>query len=344
MRILYLGDDTIGSTSLHRADALRRLGHEVVHIDPRRALPCKQWIGGFSVRFSFSIFAPLIQVYLKREIAGESFDLVWVNCAAELCPDAYKFLSRVGAKIIHYQNDDPFGGRDGKKWNGYLNSLKYIDVAVVVREPNVDEALEAGAKDVHRVFMSYDPVAHAPVVPSADEIKEWSSDVSFIGTWMPERGPILARLIELGVPLTIRGNWWQKAPEWDSIRRAWKGHGVYGREYILSIQLSKVTLGLLSKGNRDLHTTRSVEVPFIGGAAFCAERTSEHEGMYKEGIEAEFWSSPEECAEKCFKLLKDREIRLAMVEKAKSKIQNLGLSNDEVMRRVLTELFSIYLL
>ena len=287
------------------------------------------------MRLGFGVFAPIILSYLKRQVAGQSFDLIWVNCGSELGPSAYRFLRKVGTQIVHYQNDDPFGGRDGRKWNGYLNSLKYIDLAVVVRPPNVEEALVAGAKRVHRVYMSYDPVAHAPVEPTQDEIQKWSAEVSFIGTWMPERGPFMARLIELGVPLTIRGNWWKNTPEWEQIKTAWEGPAIFGREYILSLQLSKVTLGLLSKGNRDLHTQRSCEVPYIGGAAFCAERTVEHETMYVEGEEAEFWSTPEECAEKCFQLLQDPVKRKAMVVDAKVKVVGATLSNDEVLASIL---------
>ena len=109
----------------------------------------------------------------------------------------------------------------------------------------------------------------------------------------------MARLIELGVPITIRGDWWQKASEWALIKKAWKGAGVYGRDYRLALQCSKVTIGMLIfVGNRDLHTQRSSEGTLWAGLAFCAEL--EHEHMYDEGIEAEFWSSPEECAEKCF--------------------------------------------
>ena len=335
MKILYLGEIANGSTSFHRADALRRLGHEVFHINPRAALPYSRWVGGVSVRLGFGVFAPLILAYIKRKVEGQSFELVWVNCGSELGAAAYRFLIKVGGRIVHYQNDDPFGGRDGRKWNGYLNSLRYIDLAVVVRPPNVEEALAAGAKRVHRVYMSYDPVAHAPVEPTAQEIQKWSSEVSFIGTWMPERGEFMARLVELGVPLTIRGEWWQKAPEWERFKSAWRGPSVLGREYILSLQLSKVTLGLLSKGNRDLHTQRSCEVPYIGGAVFCAERTVEHQGMYIEGSEAEFWSTPEECAEKCFQLLQDTVKRKAMVVDAKAKVVKAALSNDEVLASIL---------
>ena len=58
----------------------------------------------------------------------------------------------------------------------------------------------------------------------------------------------------------------------------------------------------MSHGNRDLHTRRSVEIPYVG-ALLCAERTSEHVALYEESIEAVFWCDVDECALQCRRLL-----------------------------------------
>ena len=128
----------------------------------------------------------------------------------------------------------------------------------------------------------------------------------------------MVELLWLGVPLTIRGNRWQHCPEWKKLKHAWKGPGVEKENYVKAIQASKISLGLLSKANRDLHTTRSAEVPNIG-SVFCAERTPEHEWMFTDGEDAVLWSSPAECA-------------------AKKRIMDLKLSNDEVLSSVISSL------
>ena len=112
----------------------------------------------------------------------------------------------------------------------------------------------------------------------------------------------MARLLERGVPLSIWGERWYKAKEWRQIKNAWRGPGVYNEDYNRVIQASKICLGLLSKSNRDLHTTRSAEIPAIGGL-FCAERTNEHQQMYVDGQEAVFWNDADECADLCLELL-----------------------------------------
>ncbi|MBK8476789.1 MAG: glycosyltransferase [Opitutaceae bacterium] len=335
MKILYIGDDQIGTTSLHRAEALRRLGHDVVLVNASMPIPRQRWAISLAVRTGFRVFEPWIRSHVLRRIRGQHFDLVWLNCSPEVGPGLARTLRRQSRWIAGYMNDDPFGGRDGRKWDLFKKALPCYDLLAVVRTPNIEEAYRAGAKKVVHAFMSCDPVAHSPVVMTAPERREWSSEVVFVGNWFPERGPFMARLLELGVPVTIRGLEWQRAPELGRFQDAWKGPAANGADYVRAIQSAKVALGLLSKGNRDLHTTRSAEVPFIGGAVFCAERTSAHEMLYRDGEEAVFWSSPEECAARCKELLADEERRRRIAAAARNRVIAWGLTNDEVMAALL---------
>jgi spore maturation protein CgeB len=81
-----------------------------------------------------------------------------------------------------------------------------------------------------------------------------------------------------------------------------------GDDYAKVIQCAKVNLGSLSNGNRGLHTTRSLDIPALGGL-LCAERTTEHREMYVEGKEALFWSSAQECAKVCCNIVEGEVLR-----------------------------------
>jgi spore maturation protein CgeB len=97
-----------------------------------------------------------------------------------------------------------------------------------------------------------------------------------------------------------------------------------------------VCLGLLSKGNRDLHTQRTMEIPFAGGL-LCAERTSEHRALYQEGVEAVFWSDARECAERCRELLADGAARADIAKSGRRRCMTNGHLNEPVLSRVLCE-------
>jgi spore maturation protein CgeB len=338
MRILFLGDDNPLCTSSHRANAMARLGHEVTVFNPRAALPNSRIIAGLGVRVGFLPFVPIVNLRLRHLIGSGRYDIAWVDGGAELNSYFYRWLRGRVTSIINYNNDDPFGGRDGKKWSLYLQAVPHHDLTVVVRNENVVEAQRFGAKKVLRVFMSYDPVAHASLSLTHNERVYWASDVLFVGSWMPERGPLMVELLRSGLPLTIRGDRWEKAPEFRELRGAYRGPGVYGNDYVKAIQCAKVALGLLSIGNRDLHTQRSLEIPFIGSAAFCGQRTSEHLEMLREGIEASYWSTAQECSSACKHLLANESLTKKMVSAARQRVTSLRLDNDSVIEHVLANL------
>jgi spore maturation protein CgeB len=162
----------------------------------------------------------------------------------------------------------------------------------------------------------------------------------FLGTWFPERGPFLLELIELGVPLTIRGANWQKAREWPELKGYFKGGQLEGDEYAIALQCAKVNLGLLSKGNRDLHTTRSLEIPALG-ALLCAERTTEHLELYVEGEEALFWDCAEECASVCHEALRDEERRQRIAAAGHARSIVNANHNENVVRAVIERIFTV---
>ncbi len=333
LSILFIGRDS--GTSRHRAMALRRLGHIVFHIDPHAFLP-KSSISGIWIWRTGGLF---LEGYIRHRVLASlpprKFDMVFVDGGELIGPSLVWELKARYRRVVNYNIDDPFGARDGRRWGIHLRAVPYYDLVVVLRECNVAEALTARAANVLRVQMSADEVAHAPRSLTPADYARWSSDVIFVGTWMPERGPFLARLVERGVPLTIYGDRWHKAPEYAVLRSRCRGAGLYDEDhYAKAIQSSKVSLGLLSKGNRDLSTTRSFEIPSLGGV-LCAERTAEHLELYIEDEEAVFWSNADECADKCLRLLGDEDCRRRLGERSRARCLRNNNSNQQILARIL---------
>ena len=335
--ILYLGEGA--GTSLHRALALRRLGHNVFIVDPFVVLPSYRLAGLWAWKTGSLFLEDFIRRRVLASIPDMRFDLTLVNGGELVGPSLVADLKHRFGTVANYNNDDAFGGRDGRRSRLYLRSLSSYDLVVVVRDCNVPEAFALGARNVLRVFMSADEVAHAPRQISQQDREKWASEVVFVGTWMPERGPFVARLIELGVPLSIYGNRWNRAQEWKVLRTFWRGPGLEREEdYSKAIQCAKISLGLLSKENRDLTTTRSFEIPHLGGV-LCAERTSEHTKLYRENEEAVFWSSPTECAEKCMQLLHDADQRKHLALNGRKRCLHNGTTNQRVLTQILQKAF-----
>jgi spore maturation protein CgeB len=165
--------------------------------------------------------------------------------------------------------------------------------------------------------------------------KAFSSDVAFIGTYLPERGPFLAELLRRGVPISIWGDRWNRAPEWNVLKVHWRGPGLDEAGYAAAVQSSKLCLGLLSKEVGDTCTTRSIEIPALGGL-LCAERTSEHLALYRENEEAVFWADAEECSTICLELLADAPLREAIARSGRQRALRNGRFNETAIAEILT--------
>jgi spore maturation protein CgeB len=337
LSILYLG--TRNGTSLDRANALLRLGHRVNHIDLRSLLPQTPWMYRITWKLGGQVFAPWLLRALPKQLAAKRYDVCLVDSGEWVTPRVIALLRQYAGKIVNYCIDDPFGARDVARFRAYRGSLKFYDLCAVVRPQNVAEARRAGAPRVLRVFMSSDEVSHAPRRLTEEDRLRWGTEVLFLGTWFPERGPFLLKLMERGVPVTIRGTNWNKAPEWSALKSAWKGGPVVGDDYAKAIQCAKVNIGLLSKGNRDMHTTRSLEIPSLGGL-LCAERTPEHLDMYVEGKEALFWADVDECAEQCQWALAHEEERRQIAVAGQARNAANQIRNESVMNEILTSAFT----
>jgi hypothetical protein len=343
MNILYIGAIGRWSNCGNRGGALSRIGHNVTTLDIQsivREPVLKRVSGAIQHRFGVSILERRIHRAIT-EAAGGLFDLVWINSGDFLSLASLEILRRAGAPVILYNNDDPTGGRDRQYFRNLLRLIPLFDLIVVPRDVSSAEFRALGAKRVLRVPMGYDEVSHRPFEDDAEIPARLRSEVAFVGTWMRGEGrdSLLLDLAARGVPVSIWGNKWQASNFWRDLQKLWRGHAVTGRDYVGAIQGAKVNLGLLSKGNRDLHTSRSVEIPAIGGL-LCAQRTSEHVRMYREGEEAIFWSSAKECAEECLALLSDTDRRKKIKAAGAKRVRELSVGNEDICRSILTFLES----
>ncbi len=342
MRILYVGDSSPASTSKHRADALVRLGHEITHLDPYRALAVhlRGVPGMFHYRTGYALLNRQVMQWLSDALCPLSpQDLCWVDSGVLLGKEAVEQLRLFAGKVVLFNHDDPTGHRDGARFNTLLTGLSIYDLCVVVRPFNVDEFKCRGAREVIRTYMSYDEVRHAPTADTPSVPPQFDNDIVFIGRNMNGEGRdhVLLTLIQAGLKPAIWGDNWQRSSVWPALAPYWRGGSISGSDYVDAIRHARICLGMLSKGNRDQHTTRSMEIPYAGGL-LCAERTAEHEALYTDGEEAVFWRTPEECVALCQALLADpgRVARIKAAGRARAIRNQVG--NEDLCRRALARL------
>jgi hypothetical protein len=249
-----------------------------------------------------------------------------------LGPEHVRYLRTVSGAVVNFNQDNPYVPAESRKWRRFLRALPSYDLIVTPRHSSAEAARAEGARRVLEVRFAADEIVHRPPDPPPAR----SLPVVFAGTWMPGRGPFLVRLLELGVPLRIFGPRWRKAPEFPALSSVTVDGYLDDRAYVDTIASAKIGLALLFAGNRDLHTTRSLEIPAIG-TLLCAERTADHAAMYRDGEEAVLWSDPEECAALCLDLLRD-EARIERIARAgRERALRNGHFNEQLLARILAE-------
>ena len=336
--ILVLGDSDENTTTMHRVRALQRLGHYVEVFDPERFIYNAKKTG-FSNAVHYRTGYVLIQKSLIRHVkmflvnSSRQWDITWVEGGEMIGSDILCLLKRYCKRgIILYNHDDPTGFRDGNRFYTLRKSLPYYDICGFVRQENIVEAFCLGAKNPIWLMRGYDEKIHSSIAVTCKR-----NEVIFVGTNIRGEGRdiFILKMLANGIKVRIAGNSWMKSRNWVRLEEIFISPAVYNKDYCQLISESAMALGLLSKGNRDLVTTRSFEIPACGGV-LCAERTSEHSLLFEDGISAILWADVEECIEKCNQYLECIDATNKIRVKGKKTIEKLGVGNEDTCRTLLS--------
>jgi spore maturation protein CgeB len=333
MKILYIAANEFNAKL--QGDALRRLGHDVFQVDPYG--PLKESRLGQIWTFKTGNFgtAWVINNCILQRLQGRRFDVCLVDGGDLVSAALVQRLRSMCNRVVLFCRDNPFVARDGLRWRLLKSALPHYDLFVTRRQSSVEAAYRLGAKNAMHVFLPADEVAHRTPQLTAADRERYGAPVSFIGTWMPERGPFIERLLQRGVPLRVIGPRWTRAENYRAIRSVASAELLNTTEYVKALAACQIALAMLSKGNADLHTARSVEIPAIG-RLLCAERTEEHQAMYRDGEEAVFWNDADECADVCLALLSDPDRIERIAAAGHRRILANGHFNEPTFTKILT--------
>lgn len=226
-----------------------------------------------------------------------------------------------GIVVVHWHPDDAFNPENSSHLLDA--SIKLYDLLVTPKTFNIEEYKRVGARNVLYLPYAYDPSVHYPVVISGEEKLMYGSDLVFVGANRAKRSKELKMIVSHNLSIAIWGTGWHKLPITSSIKSHCKYRPVYAEEMSKVFQSSKISLGFLNAENRDLHTARTFEIPACRGF-FLAERTSEQLEFFREGIEAEYFSSIEELIEKAKFYINNESLRQRIVEKGFIRVQQLN--------------------
>jgi hypothetical protein len=291
-RLLYIGDRQAGMTSEMRARALGDLGWDVLPPRPRRARG--SWLATKVEGLFYKLRRPLDPDGDNRDILDRASDadVVWIDKGNHVRPASLRTALATSRRplIIGYSPDDMAARHNNSSW--FIQCLPLYDGFITTKSYGVAELSALGCRNVVFVDNAYDPLQHRPALEADGSPVAFETDVGFVGSHERDRAELIEFLARAGIPVTIRGNGWETVAN-----RRIPGltilPPVYGDDYARAISATRINLAFLRKMNRDLQTTRTIEIPACGGF-MLAEQSNEHDRMFQDGREAVFFERPEE--------------------------------------------------
>ncbi len=341
MNILSVGALWEGSTSLMRSRALEDLGHHVTPIDTETPEVARRE-SGYMYRAMRRLFGPLdtagANAAIVRHMRQQQYDVLWINKGLTIKAATLRKVKQLQpqCRIVGYTTDDMCAPHNQSR--RFLKHLPLYDLFLTMNLRGYDlEGLKAlGAKHVEFTETGFDPHTHRPLELSEEDRRKYGADVGFIGFYESDRAERMNYLAEHGVAVQIIGSYWDRWPNAHKLLKI-NNTNVWGQSYAKAICATKINLGFLRKLNRDLVTTRSVEIPACG-AFMLAERTDAHLALFEEGKEAEFFDSNEEMLDKVRYYLAHPEERERIAAAGRERCLASGYSYQERLRKNLMQL------
>jgi hypothetical protein len=340
LKIVYVApiDSQYFGTCTQRMRALKELGHQLIPL-------CSEFYdSGIVCRVRRKLFGTLPNIVLSHKILeivkSHHPDMLWLDKELTVPSDILRYAKKMHSSmiIVGYSPDDMMNKCNRSRY--WLKSLPFYDVYLTTKSYNMEELKQLGCK--HTIFVpnAFDPKLHRPVDVPKDERRQLGGPVGFIGTAENDRAQSVTSLTENGIGVKVWGDKWNKFKKITKGEFQVCGPSQYGEQYVKIICSFDINLSFLRKANRDLQTTRSMEIPACGGF-MLAERTDEHLELFEEGKEAEFFGNNEELLDKIKYYLAHDKQREQIARAGREKCLKSGYSNQDRLKEALKEIVNL---
>jgi spore maturation protein CgeB len=339
LRILYVGDLTPGGTCAQRRRAFEDLGCQLTPVALIDAA-ARRRARALHERVRRRLLGPRDWLDANRQIVEHArqqrFDILWIDRGLTIEAKTLAAVHELQpqCRIVGYSPDDMYARHNQSPQ--FRRHLSRYDIYFTTKSYGVDELRAIGCPAVAFSGNAYDPGTHRPLPVDAAARQQYGGQVGFVGSWEAARAASMVRLASEGIPVRVWGNMWERQRQQHADLRV-EGRALYGDDYALAINAFDINLCFLRKLNRDLQTQRSVEIPACG-AFMLAERTDEHQALFAEGREAEFFGSDDELLEKTRHYLAHPEQRRRIAAAGRERCLRDGYSYQDRLAEILDRL------
>ena len=342
-RILFVGDLNSYGRSYRRYLTLQRLGHDVdaishTPVSQSNKIESPSLLYKITWKLGYPIDPTQANSKIKEALKSKRYDIVWLEKGNTILPTTLKFIKKINPSVslISCSEDDMYVRHGSSFW--YRYGIKYYDCIFTTKYYNLNELKLFGAKKTSLFYDSFDELIHKKWVLSDSEMKKYKCDVSAIGAYELERAESLLFLARNDIKVSVWGGNWEGLK---NIHPNLLVHDefLFGVEYAKAICASKININFLRKINRDEITSRSMEIPACG-SFMLAERTARHIQAFKEGVEADFFSSDKELLSKIKFYLFNQQLRQKIAVRGMRRCFYSGYSMSNQLQIMLNQILN----
>tara|TARA_B100000886_G_scaffold340480_1_gene310338 strand:- start:23602 stop:24651 length:1050 start_codon:yes stop_codon:yes gene_type:complete len=283
----------------------------------------------------------IINNHLASIYKEKYFKFIWIETPELFGINTLKFLKERSKYLHLYGNDNPFEGKQKRRFKLFHSSINYYSSMCFMRVSSVINAKELSKANIFREYWSYPEFIY-----NADQNELTNQDTFekgiympgavFIGTNIPgcNRKKFLKDISRSINSLDIYGNKWGSQ---NSCFPCKIYKEAINEKYIKAIQSRRVNIIMLNKNNLDTSTTRSVEVPAFKGLGIYPP-TDDHEFILGKKLKKDLtYESKYELVEKINLLSLEKNKFLDNLLSLNRRIKKLKLSSyDSILRQLKT--------
>lgn len=219
-----------------------------------------------------------------------------------------------------------------------IAALPLYDLFCTHTQAAVPYLHQMGCQNPFYLPLAADPFMHYPMPLEPADLKEFGSDLVFVGNWRREHEQLFSHLEGFDLAIWGPDYWRRHARKGSWVRSRWRGRPLLtGVEYAKAHLASKIALDPIDPLNGPSHNMRLFEVAACGVFSLVA-RTVEVQELFQEGETVACFDGPNELLDKVRYYLAHPEDRQHMAQQAYEHVVHGGHTYVDRVRTLLQEL------
>lgn len=295
-KILLVGSSSKGALEYSYLKAAEQLSIETVLFDPGKTE--QKYLKGGKIGRTVHLFLPVEQWIRKanRELIllTKKFepDVLVLFTNTRVLPGTLACIKTMmpAVKVVWIWPDTPMNLEKHNLLNAPL-----VDLTATYSSATLPVYQQLAFKNIHWIPLAGDPFMHG--VPASDQ-ENFSCDISFIGTWRPERERVMAVLCKQfsQYKIEIHGRYWKRDCKNPEIRRSIKGEGLYESAMARLFNQSRINMNVIDDTNFPAANMRFFEIPTARGLQLTSP-CPEMETIFRHREQVVYYTNESDAAE-----------------------------------------------